>query len=133
MLHLSVAELGLERPPRASLVDEEGCRGSILWRGRTPRPGHAGEHGVLVDDIVEDRKVLGGRDDERVPEVLAVEPVPPHRSPAHDLVRVVAPGTEADHNADLEISRVCVKVVVRHEHAGIVALPRVVVDEIHAA
>ena len=105
MLDLAVPEIILEYTRRTALVDQECLRSAIFWRAGTSRTIHATKGSIVVDAIAQDRKVLGGRDDYTIPEMLPVQDVVGDGSAANGSFRIVRPGRRTDDYADLEKGR----------------------------
>jgi hypothetical protein len=128
MLNLSILEILLECTRGTTLVDQERFRPSILRCPRTSRTIHPSKSSIIIDLVSKHCKVLGGRDDDSISEMLAVEDIISDGSTVDGSFRIVRPGGWAGYDSDFEKGGQGVKGVVVDVNAGKVSVEGVVVD-----
>lgn len=132
MLDLSVDKLGLKRPFRATLVDEPGRGRGILRCDWAALVHDAREQRALVNDIVNDRKILAARDDNTVTQMCARDDIVLDGPVGDDRLSVVGPDSRSDVDGDLEVRRVSGDVIPVNVDVSVIALPGSVVDKVDA-
>ena len=130
MLYLSVYEFFLVRPRRTSSVEEKGLRFGIFRRLWTPVGFDTVKTDTPLKFVSQHRPVRSTTDDQTVTKMLSPERIIGDGSASVNSISIVRPRSEANAYGGLEIARESGYIVMVDGNVCVIAIIRLVIDQI---